>query len=199
MAAADIYAFENERSTGDYQRKANFVSKHHGTLGKLAIVYSYNTSDEWRQLNAIRTSEVVPIETDTNTYHKLGQNIPKDNLLDALEDSDYNLQSEEVKQAIKQYADYQSQREWVAIAVLGNKIADLSQRNPDIALKLNEGSLRIFMTFGAAHTGLFHNLRKLGLSPTRSFPAKPFKYSHLETAIRKDMLLPQETETMTNS
>lgn len=189
IADADIYAFENYGSTGSYQRRAEFISKHRGFLGQLAIIFTSETSsDELRQLNAIRKSKAIPIETDTDIDHPLSDNSLSIDLLNEWNFAGRSLSSAELKDAIRKFADQQRKREWVALAALGNKIANLSAHDPDIEQKLNRGTLKIFMTFGEAHTGLFHNLQRLGLKPTRSFPHKPVIFNNLETAIRKGIL-----------
>ena len=192
LAKADLYAHENlgyERAENQYV--LDIFSRRlipRELLGQ--VLESGGDSFNDRKLTAIYDTGTYAVAADVTSDHWLVNQEPSIQhlgyMLEAIYTGGMPGTSESIAGAlINIVADRQKVREWIILSDLGNKIAELATVDPTIADKLQGGILNVFMTYGSAHTGLFHKLRQLGLRPKRTFPTMPYEYSPVVSAIRK--------------
>ena len=196
LSKADLYAHE---SLGYERTESQFVldcfSGRKFPLELLPqVLANADGSFSERKLTAIYTTGTLAIAADVTSDHWLANQEPSiQQLVDTIEaiyaGELQGLNETAAEPLLKVIADRQTAREWVILADLGNRLAELAASDQTISDKLRSGNLNVFMTYGSAHTGLFHKLRQIGLHPKRTFPTMPYTYPAAVSLVRKKMLL----------
>lgn len=194
LSEADLYAHENH---GYERTESQFVldsfSKRLFPPELLPQVLEHaGESFNGRKLKAIYETGIPAIAADVTSDHWLANQEPSlqqlTNTIEAIYAGELpGVNGAMAEPLIRMVADRQKVREWAILADLGNKLAELATHDQAIADKLQAGDLNVFMTYGSAHTGLFHKLRKIGLLPKRTFPTMPYTYPAALSALRKKM------------
>lgn len=144
-------------------------------------------SFQHRQLRALSGSHVMAVIADIPSGHKIGDEDKTHRELQDMIIEEHGISLEPSRVAHKIEATYMDAREWVMLGELGAKLKSLNKTNDEINKKIEANTLNVYMMVGSFHTTLFHRLKKLGLSPTRSFPNKPHTFDELQTVTRQEM------------
>jgi len=142
---------------------------------------------EKRRAKAIKGSGTLPLIADVPKDHALADEKAAEAILfdQIIQQHGTSLSPNDAADTI--HAAYADAREWVMLGELGAKVKELTITNPQVQDRLSGNDLKIFMSVGSYHTFVFHKLRKLGLSPTRSFPTKPHNLAPGLEGSRKQM------------
>jgi len=188
MKNADVYLFEMVGCDDELVADLNAVSTHTMTPGQFFAKNAAASDDLLRaQVDAIYAApgvlvSTVDLKNDSRLFKKA------DALINAPAKTPFNL-GVAFKETLTQFlataqamAELQNMREIEMEARVESLLKAI--RSKDMPQLKDQSEVRVLMQIGSAHTGVYHELKRLEKSTIQSFPSMPYVFAYKDELLR---------------
>ena len=132
--------------------------------------------------NSHKPITFIDLPKDHQLVNQVLSHLNKDYLIHRERTSDFQEFLGRVKDWHKRWAELQRQRENYMLSQLEPSLKQLLKKRPELRQK---EKLKVLMSLGSLHTGLYHQLLKQGRAAARTFSRSPYIYSNASELTRR--------------